>query len=62
MYIYRYTPIIGISTINTRDMSYIGPIEAYNLWNSLSPYIRSIKSHQTFNKYIQQLIIYDGFQ
>ena len=28
------------------------------LWNSLPPYIRSIKSNKTFLKYIQQLISY----
>ena len=46
------TPILRPSKINTRALSYIGP----KLWNSLPPYIRSIKSHKTFMKYIQQLI------
>ena len=40
------------SKMNTRALSYIVP----NLWNSLPPYIRSIKSYKTFMKYIQQLI------
>ena len=46
------TPILRPSKMNTRALSYIGP----KLWNSLPPYIRSIKSHKTFMKYIQQLI------
>ena len=46
------TPILRTSKMNTRALSYIGP----KLWNSLPPYIRSIKSHKTFMKYIQQLI------
>ena len=45
-------PILHSSKMNTRVLSYIGP----KLWNSLPPYIRSIKSHKTFMKYIQQFI------
>ena len=46
------TPILSPSKMNTRALSYIGP----KLWNSLPPYIRSIKSYKIFMKYIQQLI------
>ena len=46
------TPIIRPSKLNTRELTYIGP----KLWNSLLHYIRSIKSHKTFMKYIQQFI------
>ena len=46
------TPTICPSKMNARALSYIGP----KLWNSLPPYIRSIKSYTTFMKYIQQLI------
>ena len=46
------TPILHPSLMNTQSLSYIGS----NLWNLLPPYIRSIKSHKTFMKYIQQLI------
>ena len=44
MYTNRYIfvkPILRPSIMNTRALSYIGP----KLWNSLLPYIRSIKSH-----------------
>ena len=51
-YYLLYTPILRPSKMNTRALSYIGPM----LWNSLPPYIRSTKSHKTFMKYIQQLI------
>ena len=47
------TPILHPSKMNTRALRYIGP----KLWNSPPPYIRSIKSHKTFTKYIQQFII-----
>ena len=43
------TAILRPSKMNTWALSYIGP----KLWNSLPPYIRSIKSHKTFMKYIQ---------
>ena len=46
------TPILRPSKMNNRALSYIGP----KLWNSLPPYIRSIKSYKTFMKYIKQLI------
>ena len=46
------TPIHHPSKMNTRALSYIGP----KLWNSHPPYIRSIKSHNTFMKYIQKFI------
>ena len=47
-----FTPILNPSKMNTRALSYIGP----KLWNSFPPYIRSIKLHKTFMKYIQQFI------
>ena len=42
------TTFLHPSKNNTRALSYIGP----KLWNSLPPYIRSIKSHKTFMKFI----------
>ena len=44
------TPILRPS--NTRALSYIGP----KLWNSFPYYIRSIKSHKIFMRYIQKCI------
>ena len=44
------TLILRPSKMNTRSLSYIG----HNLWNSLPPYIRSIKSHKKINNCIQQ--------
>ena len=46
------TPILHPTKMNTRALSYISP----KLWNSLPPYIRSIKLYKTFMKYIQQFI------
>ena len=49
------TPIIRPSKMYNRALSYNVHI-AYKLWNSLPAYFKSIKSHKTFMKYIQQLI------
>ena len=50
------TLILHPSKINIRALSYISP----KLWNSLQLYIRSIKSHKTSMKYIQQFISGDN--
>ena len=46
------TSIIHSSKMNTRVLSYIG----HKLCKSLPSYIRSIRSHKTFNTYIHRLI------
>ena len=51
-YHFLSTPILRPSKIKTRALSYIGP----KILNSRPPYIRSIKSHKTLKKCIQQLI------